>query len=336
MTITIRGLPKTSTIQDNVYTGGFEALISGNGIPYIPPPTLVDLFKSVTITDTTPGPMVTAQIHLQGTGWLNDPTGALTKIFGTPDSGDYDTTATLTPAALSAVLRGISVDAAAINSMPNQDSNTIDIYMRVFEGGQQPFNNLFAVPGVASAYATTSILEVPFAPKPTPPPTLVGALPPAAPAPPAPALPAAPTGTHWTDPLSPADRMQFLSYPGSGCPQDALVDAAYYLKSNPDVAAAGLSATQHYENWGWTEGRDPDPLFDTKFYLAERPDVAAAGMDLMLHYEQYGWREGSDPSAAFSGSQYLAHNPDVAAAGMNPLVHFLEYGQNEGRLIYHV
>jgi hypothetical protein len=54
---------------------------------------------------------------------------------------------------------------------------------------------------------------------------------------------------------------------------------AYYLANNPDVAAAidaGVfqSAEEHFNLFGWSEGRDPNENFDTSFYLSENPDVA--------------------------------------------------------------
>ena len=44
------------------------------------------------------------------------------------------------------------------------------------------------------------------------------------------------------------------------------------------------------------------------------------------HYEQIGWTEGRDPSAIFDTLGYLAANPDVAAANINPLDHYLNFG----------
>jgi hypothetical protein len=76
---------------------------------------------------------------------------------------------------------------------------------------------------------------------------------------------------------------------------------------------------------------DNNPLVDDAFYLAVNPDVAAAGIDPLVHYDQFGWREGRDPSAQFDTEAYLEANPDVAAAGINPLTHFLQYGRFEGR-----
>lgn len=65
--------------------------------------------------------------------------------------------------------------------------------------------------------------------------------------------------------------------------------------------------------------------------LAHNPDVAAAGIDPSAHYDQYGWKEGRDPSATLHTSAYLAANPDVAAAHIDPLLHYLQFGADEGR-----
>ncbi len=74
-----------------------------------------------------------------------------------------------------------------------------------------------------------------------------------------------------------------------------------------------------------------DRLFDAGYYLRQNPDVAAAGADPYQHFMYYGWREGRDPSLLFSVSKYLAANPDVGRAGLNPLIHYEFYGQAEGR-----
>ncbi len=65
---------------------------------------------------------------------------------------------------------------------------------------------------------------------------------------------------------------------------DTEFDAAYYLKQNPDVAAAGVDPLTHYETYGWQEGRNPDAYFNTTYYLNQNPDVAAAGVDPLLQY----------------------------------------------------
>ena len=77
-----------------------------------------------------------------------------------------------------------------------------------------------------------------------------------------------------------------------------------------------------------------DPLFDTAYYLQSNPDVAAAGMEPYQHFMAYGWREGREPSLLFSGSKYLAANPDVQTALLNPLSHYEAYGRAEGRATF--
>ncbi len=44
-------------------------------------------------------------------------------------------------------------------------------------------------------------------------------------------------------------------------------DAGYYLKSYPDIAAAGVDPFDHYISYGYTEGRNPSADFDTKYYV---------------------------------------------------------------------
>ena len=85
-------------------------------------------------------------------------------------------------------------------------------------------------------------------------------------------------------------------------------------------------ALDHFNTFGWHEGRDPNALFDTSGYLAVNQDVAAAGVNPLDHYHQSGWQEGRDPSADFDTTLYLIHNPDVAAAGIDPLQHYLQFG----------
>ena len=77
-----------------------------------------------------------------------------------------------------------------------------------------------------------------------------------------------------------------------------------------------------------------DPLFDAGYYLRQNPDVAAAGVDPYQHFMYHGWREGRDPSLLFSLSKYLAASPDVGRAGFNPLLHYELYGQAEGRPVF--
>lgn len=125
-------------------------------------------------------------------------------------------------------------------------------------------------------------------------------------------------------------------------------DQDYYLNHNSDVAAAvaaGLfSAEEHFDIWGWKEGRDPNAGFDTSFYLQANQDVDAAGMNPLDHFEAYGAAEGRDPSQDWldipqenlDEARYYSDYPEVQGAvdlGLltNGLQHFVLYGQFEGR-----
>jgi Ca2+-binding RTX toxin-like protein len=119
-------------------------------------------------------------------------------------------------------------------------------------------------------------------------------------------------------------------------------DAEFYLLGNADVLqaaqAAGRTDTfayarQHFDTYGWKEGRDPNAVFDTKGYLAAYRDVAQAGINPLNHYDTYGWKEGRDPARDFDSSAYLQANADVAQAGLNPLQHYLQYGLVENRTV---
>lgn len=67
--------------------------------------------------------------------------------------------------------------------------------------------------------------------------------------------------------------------------------------------------------------------FDAAFYLRTNRDVAAAGHDPLDHFMRFGWREGRDPSPDFSVAAYLRAHPEVAEAGTNPFTHFLASGR---------
>jgi hypothetical protein len=61
-----------------------------------------------------------------------------------------------------------------------------------------------------------------------------------------------------------------------------LVDAEYYVKSNPDIAALNGDPLLHYVEWGCRERRNPSASFDTAHCLklcktlGETPDNALA------------------------------------------------------------
>ncbi|UDY22658.1 hypothetical protein [Nocardioides sp. Kera G14] len=52
-----------------------------------------------------------------------------------------------------------------------------------------------------------------------------------------------------------------------------LFDAAWYLLSNPTVAASGLSPELHYLRLGAAKNYDPGPHFRTRAYRDSHPDI---------------------------------------------------------------
>jgi hypothetical protein len=69
----------------------------------------------------------------------------------------------------------------------------------------------------------------------------------------------------------------------------SMSDAAWYLTTYPDVAAAKMDALDHYARFGWKEGRHPGPKFNTLKYLAAYPTVVG---NALLDYVQSGFAAG--------------------------------------------
>lgn len=110
-----------------------------------------------------------------------------------------------------------------------------------------------------------------------------------------------------------------------------LFAAGDYLDRYPDVAQGGISALQHYLQYGWRESRDPHPFFANDWYLQQNPDVLESGINPLEHYLRFGWREGRKPNPVFDPVAYLDRNEDVREAGIEPLSHYVAYGKAEER-----
>ncbi|MCU1334805.1 MAG: ubiquinone/menaquinone biosynthesis C-methylase UbiE [Bryobacterales bacterium] len=97
-----------------------------------------------------------------------------------------------------------------------------------------------------------------------------------------------------------------------------LFDAAFYLRANPDVAAARMDPLKHYIRYGAAEQRQPHPLFDPAHYLAICPEARKAGNPLLHFLEQSGaW---ANPHPLFDCEAYMRAHPDAK----NPLVDYVE------------
>ncbi len=130
------------------------------------------------------------------------------------------------------------------------------------------------------------------------------------------------------------------------------IDVEYYLRSNPDVAAAGIDPGLHYLHFGEAEGRRPAPGFDPVYYREHNADLAGAPFNLFWHYLFAGRAEGREGRGTFpaeldpaehadllatllrphvSAAYYNAAYPDIAAARLDPVAHYIAHGEAEGR-----
>ena len=91
--------------------------------------------------------------------------------------------------------------------------------------------------------------------------------------------------------------------------KSGLFDADYYLRRNPDVAAAGLDPVHHYIERGASEQRDPGPYFSTRWYVERYPDVAASGKNPLHHFIVYGYSERRLPRPP-NGTGLLSPDPE--------------------------
>jgi lipopolysaccharide biosynthesis protein len=98
-------------------------------------------------------------------------------------------------------------------------------------------------------------------------------------------------------------------------------DSDFYLQSNPEVAASGVSPFKHYLRIGWKEGRDPNPDFSTLDYLAASPDIRRAEENPFVHYVVRGSREGRKPTPSReSYGRYASSLTKTHSAGRAAIV----------------
>jgi hypothetical protein len=99
-------------------------------------------------------------------------------------------------------------------------------------------------------------------------------------------------------------------------------DAAFYLRTNPDVAAAGVDPLRHYLIHGAREQRQPHPLFDPAHYLGCCPVAGSAGNPL-LHFVETRGEKWPSTHPLFDCEAYARAHPDAAG---NPLKHYVTHG----------
>lgn len=138
-----------------------------------------------------------------------------------------------------------------------------------------------------------------------------------------------PPGSGWTQALG-----QARAYLAAGADREvqppALVDQAYYLDTNPDLAGAAAPLL-HYVVSGAREGRAPHPLFDPAFYAAHNVQaLVASGLGPLEHFVRVGAAEGRNPHPLFDIDWYVVQDPALAESGENPLAHYMAHGWRAG------
>lgn len=111
---------------------------------------------------------------------------------------------------------------------------------------------------------------------------------------------------------------------------EALFDSEWYRARYPDASGA-CGPLMHYLRFGGFDGRNPNPHFDSAWYLETNPDVAASGLNPLVHFVRYGASEHRSPNLLFDVRYYESQNPEVAETGVNPLEHFIATGLHRGR-----
>jgi hypothetical protein len=104
--------------------------------------------------------------------------------------------------------------------------------------------------------------------------------------------------------------------------KSGLFDSEYYLRRNPDVAAAGAEPVVHYVERGAGELRSPGPFFSTRWYTDQYPDVSKSGKNPLYHYIIHGHAEGRRPlpsDEAFSDTD-VERPPGSGGPAFGPIV----------------
>jgi len=106
----------------------------------------------------------------------------------------------------------------------------------------------------------------------------------------------------------------------------AVFDAAFYLRTNPDVAAAEVDPLQHYLDHGAAEQRQPHSLFDPAHYLGSCP-AAREAENPLLHFLRITTGKWPGTHPLFDCETYLKAHPEAVG---NPLAHYIAHEVSTG------
>lgn len=81
----------------------------------------------------------------------------------------------------------------------------------------------------------------------------------------------------------------------------------------------GINRLLHYGLVARFRGLSPTPWFDAEYYLQSNPDVAQSGFDALEHFQRWGWREGRSPLPGIDMRRLLGSQPGLRVSKGNPL-----------------
>lgn len=125
-------------------------------------------------------------------------------------------------------------------------------------------------------------------------------------------------------------------------------DASFYSNTYPDVAASGMSAFEHYKQYGAEEGRQPRKDFSPYLYEISHPEMLETRLYPFAHQVlKNGFEKATSQTrntleideseralvrSFFDTDFYLKKYPDLRhATKIDPLTHFMVFGWRELR-----
>jgi hypothetical protein len=116
------------------------------------------------------------------------------------------------------------------------------------------------------------------------------------------------------------DRKGWSSHP--------LFDPAFYLRNNPDVAAAGIGPLQHFIEVGGREGRNPHPMFDCEYYSWLYPELSKQKVDPLTHYLMQPRERRRHPHPLFDGAVQRLTSALARETQIDPLIDYIQFRSN--------
>lgn len=84
----------------------------------------------------------------------------------------------------------------------------------------------------------------------------------------------------------------------------------------------GINRLLHYGLVARFQGLSPTPWFDGEYYLQSNPDVQQSGHDPLEHFQRWGWREGRSPLPGLDMRRLLSSHPEMRVSKGNALAMF--------------